>query len=149
MHDGRDLLAVLAAERSKEEGTRKNSATAATMNAVRVLLLISSFLLIPGSFGAPPDAAPPAPRVAPAEMDRSLKEVFERREFAWRMPRSLLGPRAEAPKGPIARFFESILDFFSRVWKKITGWFRDFNDWLRKITQTKPNAMPACAACVR
>ncbi len=141
VHDGRDLLAVLSERRNKEEGTRKKNLPGTAATIVRALILISFFLLPPCSFAASSDA-PPSPRVAPAEIERSLKDVFERREFAWRMPRSLIAPKADVPKGPVERFFDRIGDLFSRVRKKITIWYQDFRDWLRRITNPRSNPGP-------
>lgn len=138
VRDGRDLLAVLGEQRNKEEGTRKNPVIAATLHTARVLLWAFSFLLVPCSSISAAEAATP-PRVSAGEIDRSLKDVFERREFAWRMPRSLIEAKAEAPKGPVARFFERIGDFFSHWRKKIAGWYRDFRDWVRRITNSRPS----------
>ncbi len=145
VRDGRDLLAALAEERNKEEGGRKNSLSPMA-NAARAVFLIFSFLLVPCSLcraeevAAP--AAPPA-RIAPAAIDRSLKETFEHREFAWRMPRDAAGPKAEKPKGPIAQFFDGIGAFASRVTKKIGQWISDVREWWRRATNFGPGRAPS------
>ena len=136
VRDGRDLLAVLAEERNK--------AGRAAVPIVSAFVLFCFFVLAPCSFGAS-EAAPP-PRVAPAAIDRSLKEVFERREFSWRMPRDLAAPKAETPKGPIARFFDQLQAFVARITKKIGGWISDLREWFRRATNFTPDRAPTNGA---
>ncbi|HKB08305.1 MAG TPA: DUF4129 domain-containing protein [Candidatus Polarisedimenticolia bacterium] len=45
-----------------------------------------------------------APRVPPAEIDRAVRNVIARREFAWRLPE----PPARAREGMVARFFSAV-----------------------------------------
>ena len=143
VHDGRDLLAVLGEvqQRNMEAGAKKKNLPKTAVTIALALILIFSFFLLPCSFVGAAEPGPTA-RVAPAEIDRSLKDVFERREFAWRMPRNLIAPKAGAPKGPFERFVERIGEFFSGGWKKVTGWYRDFRDWLRRLTNSRPISEP-------
>jgi hypothetical protein len=139
VRDGRDLLAALAEQRSdernREEGGRKNTIGHATA-ATRAVILMGSLLLVPCSLSRAEESAPatPPPRVSPAEIDRSLKDTFERREFAWRMPRDAARPKAEAPKGVIAQFFDRVGAFLSRATTKIVQWFSDLREWWRRAT---------------
>ena len=141
VRDGRDLLAVLGEQRNKEEGKKNKISAATAVSVARVLILICSLLLPPCSFGA--SEAAPQSRIAPAALDRSLKDVFERREFAWRMPRELAAPRIQSSKGPVARFYDQVLDFMGRVTKKIGRWLADFRDWLKRATNFGPDRMPS------
>ncbi len=145
VRDGRDLLAALAEARNKEEGERRKEANPAVA-IMRSVILLCSFFLVPCSLsGAEDRAAPAAPpaRIAPAALDRSLKETFEQREFAWRMPRDGTVPRAEKPRGPIGQFMDGIASFVSRVSKKIGQWFSDMREWLRRATNFGPNRAPS------
>ena len=46
-----------------------------------------------------------APRVPPAEIDRAVRNVIARREFAWRLPHP---PEARPREGVVARFFSAV-----------------------------------------
>src|SRR5262245_55524010 len=46
-------------------------------------------------------------RVPPGEIDRAVRDVLARREFAWRLPHP---PEAEARNGVLARFFSAVGD---------------------------------------
>src|SRR5262249_49753234 len=114
--------------------------------ALRVALIFSFFL--PCSVSRAADSAtvtaPPPPRIAPADIDRALKETFERREFAWRMPRDAARPVAEKSKGWLAQFFDGIGDWLKRVFRKIGKWMSDFKEWWRRVTNSKaqPKSVP-------
>ena len=56
-----------------------------------------------------------------AALDRSLGEVLDRPEFAWRMPRE----KSRARKGFFTGFFESALE-------KVKGWLKPVMRWLNK-----------------
>ena len=144
VRDGRDLLAALAEQRDQEGGRRRNL-SGPMANVARALILICSVLLLPSSLSRAADSIPTAEktRVAPAEIDRSLRDTFERREFAWRMPRDAAGPRAEAPKGPIAQFFDRIGQFVSRVARKIGQWYSNVREWWRRATNSGPDSPPS------
>ena len=143
VRDGRDLLAELAEERSNDGRARKKPATGASL-ALRVIVLISACLLLPGPLARAEEgpAATPPPRVKPAEIDRSIKETFERREFAWRMPREGVRPKLEVSKGPIAQFFDRVGSWFGRIGKKIGQWYTDIREWWRRVTSSGPTRIP-------
>jgi hypothetical protein len=57
------------------------------------------------------------------QIDRSITEVLQRREYAWRMPRTK-DPKSE--QGVIGKFIEDAL-------KTIHGWLRPFGRWIQAI----------------
>ncbi len=146
VRDGRDLLAALSEqrndERNKEEGRRKKMSSPVAA-ASRAVILICSFLLVPCSLSRGEEPAPVTPpaRIEPAAIDRALKDTFERREFAWRMPRDASRAKSDAPKGAVAQFFDRIGDLASRVTKKIGQWFLDMREWWRRATNSSPGRL--------
>jgi hypothetical protein len=148
VRDGRDLLAALAEqrnlERNKEEGGRKKMASSVPAVA-RAIILLCSLSLVPCSLlrAAESASTPPPTRVSPAEIDRALKDTFERREFAWRMPRDATRAKAEIPKGAVAQFFDRVGDSLSRAMIKIGEWFTHLREWWRRATNSGPAGRPS------
>ena len=133
---GEDLLAELRAlppvGREEAAPTRKNPASATTVAALA--LAASGLFCAADARAADAPPAGPAPaaapaqggsgQVSPADMDRSVRDVLARREFAWR------GPRGQAPAedhqpGAIARFFH-------RLGETIDGWVKTFRRWFER-----------------
>jgi len=142
VRDGRDLLAALAEQRNKEEGRGTKTANPIPA-AARAAILICSFLLVPFSLCRAEEggsAAPPA-RIQPAAIDRALKDTFERREFAWRMPRDPSRAKTDAPKGAVAQFFDRVGAFAQRLTKKIGQWLLDMREWWRRATNSGPGRL--------
>jgi hypothetical protein len=52
--------------------------------------------------------------VAARDLDRSIEQVLERREFTWRMPREAQARERRTDKGFLRLFFEEIFDFLRR-----------------------------------
>jgi hypothetical protein len=73
-----------------------------------------------------PAAGRPAPaKVSPAELNRSIDEVLQRREFQWRMPREKAAVNEGESKGALARFLDGVL-------KTVTGWIKTVVRWIDK-----------------
>jgi hypothetical protein len=150
VRDGRDLLAALAEqrnlERNKEEGGRKKIVSSVPA-VTRAVILLCSFFLVPCSFLRAAESAPAATpaRIAPAEIERSLRDTFERREFAWRMPRDVTRAKADISKGAVAQFYERVAALFSRATKKIGEWIRYAREWWRRATNSGPSQFPSSA----
>ncbi len=68
--------------------------------------------------------------VSPEALDRSIDEVMERREFAWRMPRELIAEDEKTPKGPIASVVAWIIDKLGKGIKAVINWVDKLMDWL-------------------
>jgi hypothetical protein len=86
---------------------------------------------------AEPTPAPSQPahqQVDSAELSSSLDRVLERREYAWRFPRTAKTESEE--KGWLAGFFESIAKTLARWFKKIQGWMDKFAEWLRHLFES-------------
>jgi hypothetical protein len=63
-------------------------------------------------------------------LDRSIDEVMERREFAWRMPREGIAEDEKQPEGPIASLAAWILDKAAKALNAVIGWIDRLIDWL-------------------
>ena len=129
---GEDLLAELRA--LPPVGREESTAPAKTRHATATALALAAGCLLvfsPAARADAPPAASPAPAAArandaarevpPAEMDRAVRDVLARREFAWR------GPRGETPPdqglGAVARFFQRIGETLDRWMTALGRWF--------------------------
>jgi len=88
-------------------------------------------------------AGSPIPSIAiethfasPEALDRSIDEVMERREFAWRMPRELIAEDEKTPKGPIASVVAWIIDKLGKGIKAVINWVDKLMDWLIGLLPT-------------
>jgi len=71
--------------------------------------------------------------VSPVELDRSIEETMERREFAWRMPRETIQPDEPKDRGPIAAAIEWMIEMVGKGLEKIGGWVKKFFEWLENL----------------
>jgi hypothetical protein len=77
-------------------------------------------------------------------LNRSIDEVMERREFAWRMPREEIAEDEKQPEGPIASLVAWILDKAAKVLNTLISWIDRLIDWLIGLLPggERPNASP-------
>ena len=104
-------------------------------SAAAALLLV--FISLGGLLTTARAAETPPPRVASAELNDSLDRVLQRREYAWRLPRTEAA-QAEEKKGWLTIFFEELWKKLVRTAKKIAKWIGDAYEWLRKVFERKP-----------
>jgi hypothetical protein len=67
---------------------------------------------------------------SPSELDRSIDDVIQRREYSWRLPRE-----AASPNGTDQRDLNFLQRFFEHVesgFKEVHRWIRDFAEWLAR-----------------
>ena len=69
--------------------------------------------------------------VSTAELDRSIDETLERREFAWRMPREKVPEGEEEAKGPLAAAITWLLDVLAEGRRTIGKWVTQLFEWLK------------------
>lgn len=119
--DGRDLLHALDLARAGR----------ALRKAVALVLLAA--LLLPAPLLAVVSAPPPPPSAGAreAQLDRALTEVFERREFAWRLPRAGRETKVRE-ENALDRFFGQIGRWIQSVYRKITDWWNAIREWFRR-----------------
>jgi hypothetical protein len=63
-------------------------------------------------------------------LDRSIDEVMERREFAWRMPRETIAEDEKQPEGPVAAVVAWIMDKAAKALNTVISWIDKLLDWL-------------------
>ncbi len=70
----------------------------------------------------------PANAVATGDLDRSIDEVIQQREYSWRLPRESAPakPKAEAHENFVQKFFKSIESGF----KAVQRWMKELFEWL-------------------
>ncbi len=138
VRDGRDLLSGL----DLASGARR-----AGRAAIAALVLVALHLPVPAHAAlVSPAAPPPARSVAPDQLNRSLRDVLERREFAWRLPREReLNGRPATPEGPIGRFVRSIQDGIKRFVEWIREWYNRARDWWDRVTRRGERSLPSGA----
>ena len=78
---------------------------------------------------SPAELAP----ISSEKLDRSIAEVLERREFAWRLPREKQALEKSEKSGPLVSVLRWVLDTLEKVFKTISGWIQKLDDWLDKI----------------
>ncbi len=77
-------------------------------------------------------AGPPSP-ISPEELDRSIEETLERREFSWRLPRETLQDGEQATKGPLEAGIKWMLDVLAQGSRVLGKWIAQFIEWLENL----------------
>jgi hypothetical protein len=103
------------------------------------LALLSALLLIAlPIFAAAPDAAPasaqpsaPAGAISPEQLNESIDQVLQKREFAWRMPREDK-PESDAPKNWLVRAFQSLAKMIRDAVKAVLHAIVEALKWIVK-----------------
>ena len=146
---GEDLQAALEAlpvvpvggATTAADKARLPSATpaATTTLAAGVILFCSGLFLLthpPGVFAASsaspsPTRATASPGVPPADLDRSIEDVLNRREFAWKLPRERVSQpdNAASETSYLRRFLRWLNDSLGRLAR-----------WLRKLFARSENS---------
>jgi hypothetical protein len=140
---GADLQAEL--RKWEEEPISKQappSGLARKLGAAAIFVL-AFFCSQPGAGGEAPSAGRP---VSAGQLDRSIEEVLQRREYAWRMPRAK-GENEDEERGLLGRFFDAVFAWVRELLRAV----RRFFEWLAdKLTpELEPGADPALASGAR
>jgi hypothetical protein len=101
---------------------------------VAALVLIGMLLALPLAPLRAEDAV--APRVESAQLDDSLNRVLEKREYAWRLPRSTTEKVEKS--GWLATFFKGIARTIIGWFKKLGKLLEKLGEWLRQLFEHKP-----------
>jgi hypothetical protein len=96
--------------------------------AAVIALLILASLTCPTS-----SPASGTPFTSPQALDRSIEEVLQQREFAWRMPREMNAENEKDSKGPIASLAAWVIDKLSRGFNAALNWIDKLIDWLLNL----------------
>jgi hypothetical protein len=82
--------------------------------------------------------------VSPAELDRSIEETLERREFAWRMPRETVQEGEQEAKGPLAAAIKWLLDVLAEGMRTLGKWISQLFEWLENLLP-EPHKKPVAS----
>jgi hypothetical protein len=106
-----------------------------------VFLILTSFILPYHVRGSEQIILSPTElsRIPSKKFERSIEEVLERREFAWRLPREKQQVEESKKTGPLVSVMRWVLDVLEKVVKTISGWVQRLNDWLDKMWPEKNN----------
>ena len=74
--------------------------------------------------------------IAPEDLDRSIDNVLQHREFSWRMPRDKPAEDQAEPKGPIASAVAWVIDWLGKGFNAVVKWIDDLIDWLLALLPT-------------
>lgn len=112
------------------------------MISEKTLITILTFILCAASFNAvaaekaqPLYANDQAASISLSadELNRSIEEIINRREFTWRMPREKLEKKDDSYSGPFSVVFEWIGDLIKKGVKVIKELIKKFIDWIKKL----------------
>ncbi|MEW6364851.1 MAG: DUF4129 domain-containing protein [Acidobacteriota bacterium] len=78
--------------------------------------------------------------ISPEDLDRTLREVMARREFAWRAPGEEGPSEMVIHEGPIARFLEAVEDLLASWYKKIKRLIGRLLAWIRERLKSEETA---------
>ncbi len=71
--------------------------------------------------------------ISSEELDRTINEVLERREFAWRLPREKQQAEDAQQTGAFASVIRWIVEKTKKVFETIKNWIQKFIEWLNKL----------------
>ena len=116
------------------------------MISEKTLITILTFILCAASFNAvAAEKAQPlyandqvaSISLSADELNRSIEEIINRREFTWRMPREKLEKKDDSYSGPFSVVFEWIGDLIKKGVKVIKELIKKFIDWIKKLFPDK------------
>jgi hypothetical protein len=73
------------------------------------------------------------------ELDRSIEEVLQRREFAWRMPRETVLQEEQEANGPIGEAIKWLLDAVAKGFHAVGDWIAKVVEWLEDLLPQPDN----------
>jgi hypothetical protein len=120
LHTGQDIKAEL-----KTFAAPARLAPAALL----LLLILTSFPARGADQLEAPAGAEPRASLPAADLDRSIDEVIQQREYSWRLPRDTAPAKPKSDENLIQSFFKSIEEGF----KVVRRWVRDFLEWLDRV----------------
>jgi hypothetical protein len=113
----------------------------------KTLAVILAFILFSGSFNG--FAAPKTQinsikngstssiSLSPENLNRSIEEVINRREFSWRMPREVLKEKEKDNSNPLSEVFKWLGGLLEKGFKAAAGLIKKIFDWFEKLLPEK------------
>lgn len=117
---GADLRVELA-----DSALRQRAAIAALCLALNLSVFAPVAAATPDSKPGTRDSA-----VSASDLDRSITEVLQHREYAWRMPRGKPPPEEQ---GVIGAFIDGLIGWMRNLARTIGRWMDMLRDWLRDL----------------
>jgi len=74
--------------------------------------------------------------ISPQQLDSSIDEVIQRREYAWRLPRESKGDREKKQTGAVAQVLKWVAD-------KLKGAFETLAQWIKKLEALLNKLLPS------
>jgi hypothetical protein len=71
--------------------------------------------------------------VSSEQLDRSIDEVLERREFAWRLPREKQQVQDDEASGPLISVIRWALEAIGEGFETLANWIQKLDEWLNKF----------------
>jgi hypothetical protein len=71
--------------------------------------------------------------ISSEQLDQSIDEVLERREFAWRMPREKPDQERPEESGPFISALRWVLEKIKKIFKTISKWLQELEDWFDNL----------------
>jgi hypothetical protein len=100
-------------------------------------------LIIMGSAIPISNAAQVPLSVSPQQLDQSIEEVINRRDFAWRMPKEAFQIEDQESKGPIAAALKWLMQILAKGINALKDWIAKFNKWLQHLLPATETASDA------
>jgi len=101
-------------------------------------MLIVSLCFTPFASGAEQGVS-----VSTNDLDRSIEETMQRREFTWRMPREAVQPDENKDKGPIEAAIDWLIQMFNKGLKKVGNWILKLIEWLEDMLPKPDKKTPS------
>lgn len=96
------------------------------------VLIILTFFLTAGAPAASGKIAQPKPAVSHVELDQSIKQTINQREFSWRMPREKSRLEEKEP-GLLSEFMEWTVNQIKSGVRAVRRWMNRVDDWWRSL----------------
>lgn len=100
--------------------------------AAVVILLLFSTLSFPTRTRAQEGSPSPVAAVPPPELDDSIEEVLNRREYRWRLPPKDAEETGTQQKGFISQMLDDLFNKVRQAWRDLCKWWDDLMDKLKR-----------------
>lgn len=76
----------------------------------------------------------PSSGITPENLDASIREVLDRRQFSWRMPREKKSKTESGDFNPFAAFTKWIAPYWKKIQATLAEWMKKIINWLKTLT---------------
>lgn len=126
LETGQDLRAQL-----------KSFAAPASAAALTALVIITFLTASPSASAAEPATTQNSElktqnSVVPRDLDRSIDDVIQKREYSWRLPRETAAPKDSGGESAFVKFIKDFFKGIENGVKAVFRWIGDFIEWMTK-----------------